>query len=85
MKNSQHVSTLVLFDHVCNYFLKFHFLILRMIVSLCQITMARMWRLSLVAAVTLSSAAALPKPQEHGQPEHAMELGNIDNVGVTLR
>ena len=61
------------------------FLILRMIVCLCQITMARMWRLSLVAAVTLSSAAALPKPQEHGQPEHAMELGNIDNVGVTLR
>ena len=56
-----------------------------MIVGLCQITMARMWRLSLVAAVTLSSAAALPKPQEHGQPEHAMELGNIDNVGVTLR
>ena len=56
-----------------------------MIVGLCQITMTRMWRLSLVAAVTLSSAAALPKPQEHGQPEHAMELGNIDNVGVTLR
>lgn len=83
MNEHFHVSTLVLFDHVCNYFLIF--LTLRMIVSLCQITMARMWRLSLVAAVTLSSAAALPKPQEHGQPEHAMELGNIDNVGVTLR
>ena len=58
-----------------------------MIVSVCQITMARMWRLSLVmAAFSLTSAAPLPKPQEHhGNPEHGMELGNIDNVGVTLR
>ena len=44
--------------------------------------MSRMWRLSLVVAISLSSAAALPKPQEHGQGEHNMELGNIDNVGV---
>ena len=57
-----------------------------MIVSDCQITMARMWRLSLVmAAVSLTSAAALPKPQEHGNPEHNMELGSIDNVGVIFR
>ena len=54
-----------------------------MIVSDCQITMARMCRLSMVlVAFSLTSAAALPKPQEHGNPEHNMELGNIDNVGV---
>ena len=57
-----------------------------MIVSFCQITMARMWRLSLVmAAFSLSSAAALPKPQEHANTEHGMELGSIDNVGVAFR
>ena len=53
-----------------------------MIVSGCQITMSRMWRLSLVVAITLNCASALPKPQEHSQAEHNMELGNIDNVGV---
>ena len=53
-----------------------------MIVSDCQITMALMWRLSLaMAALSLTYTAALPKPQEHGNPEHNMELGNIDNVG----
>ena len=43
--------------------------------------MSRMWRLSLVVAITLNCASALPKPQEHSQAEHNMELGNIDNVG----
>ena len=60
---------------------------MRMILSQCQVTMTGTWRLILVVGLSWSSAAALPQPQAGAgeQPEHGamMELGNIDNVGVT--
>ena len=58
-----------------------------MIEVVSQIRMARMLLPGLAVALSLclTSAAALPAPQDHpGQQEHNMELGNIDNVGYIM-